>query len=204
MNPREGWVFFSVAGAGSVRLDEETKVLAVARAGEQAAEVMRYLPPGRHDLRTDGPIDQIIVRSIPELIYSCHTSGFEWEYLQEHVLPHCNAILGNTNDARAVKQWTGAAKRWFGFSAAPGHGVGGEVFLTAKKYLEERLSPQPGFSHPLLSGVMVDQISACRPEQKVEIAKMIGMILQNADLAGRQYRPGLRAVSSVRVRTWPS
>ena len=176
MNPRDGWVFITTSGNATLN-DEKTAI---------TGETMCYLPAGRHNLRVDKPV---IVRAVPELIYSCHACGIEWEYLRKHVLPHCNAILGNEHDEAAIREWTGEGKHWYGFSAAPGHGVGGEVFLDAQKYYSDRLSRDAGFRHPLFSGVMVDQISACSAPQKIEIAKMLAWIQQNSALQGKQYRP---------------
>lgn len=189
MNPRDGWVFFSLSGEGRVMLDGEEKPIAVVKAGEGTVEAMRYLPTGRHVVRTEGKFNQIIARSVPELIYSCHKCEFEWDYLKENVLANCNTILGNARDEAAVKEWSEQGKRWVGFSAAPGHGVGGELFLDARKYYEERLSKDEGFSHPIFEGVMVDQISSCTPRQKIEIAKMLAWIAGSPDLKGKQYRP---------------
>ena len=189
MNPREGWVFFSVVGSGHVNLLDPSTPLVFAEQNGPAFEAVRYLPAGRHELTVTGDVDQLIVRAIPQLIYSSYPGEFDWEFLSEHVFPHCNCILGTTGDERAIREWTDQGKRWIGFSAAPGHGVGQDVSLSAEKYWEDRLSKSEGFSHPLLSGVLVDQISSCRAQQKIEIAKMLSTILQNPDLKGRQYSP---------------
>ena len=189
MNPREGWIFVSKEGDGSVRLKNSDTQIAFSYQNGPAAESMCYLPAGRQMLTVSGRVDQLIVRAVPELIYSAYPGDFEWDFLSEHVFPHCNSILGTTADEAAVRQWTDQGKRWFGFSAAPGHGVGQDVYLSAEKYWEDRLAKSEGFGHPLLKGVLVDQISSCRAQQKIEIAKMLSTILQNPELDGKQYRP---------------
>ena len=188
MNPRDGWILFSFSGKGSARLGNEKTPL-LTGSGSSAVEAKRYLPAGRHVLHIEGDPEQVIVRAVPELIYSSVTGQYGWDYLKKHVLPHCNAILGNANNEAAIKEWTSEGGRWFGFSAAPGHGTGGNVFLDARSYYSDRLSKAAGFSHPLMSGVFVDQISACVPKQKVEIARMLSTIAANPALTGREYRP---------------
>lgn len=189
MNPRDGWVFFSATGDGNLTLDGQDEPLLAAHSANVPTEAMRYLPAGRYQLQTQKNVNRVIVRSIPELIYSNHPGDFEWDYLKEKVLPHCNTILGGDGDPAAIQEWTDSHKWWLGFSAAPGHGVGQETFLDARQYYEDRLSRTTGFSHPLLSGVLVDQISSCRSLQKIEIAKMLSSILEDPSLAGKQYRP---------------
>lgn len=185
MNPRDGWVYISATGNGRLSLGGE-ELIAVSDATEQR---MRYLRSGRAELSAEGEFDNIIVRAVPELIYSTHPGQFSWEFLNTHILPHCNAIVGSDQDRNAIREWTAQGKHWLGFSTAPGHGVGGSVFLDARRYYDERLSKDAGFRLPQFQGVMVDQISSCTAAQKVEIAKMLSWIRQQDNLANKQYRP---------------
>jgi len=202
MNPRDGWVFFSVTGPARVRLDSEDEPLLVASGDGKAVEAMRLLSVGRHELRIDGDPRQVIVRAIPELIYSCYpgtaprgrklgkASGREaWEYLKENILPHCTTILGDTSDAAAMREWVVEKhRRWITFGMAPGHGLGGETFYKADEYYRQLLRHE-GMTNPLASGVILDQFGACSVEQKTEIALAMARIAANPELKGRAYQP---------------
>jgi len=75
MNPRDGWVFFSISGSGGIRLDSGGEAVAAVAEGERTAEAMRRLPAGRHTLRVEGRLEQVIVRAVPELFYATYPDG---------------------------------------------------------------------------------------------------------------------------------
>lgn len=190
MNPRDGWVFFSISGSvAHATLDSETKPLAeLFLMYAPATEGMRLLRAGRHVLHLDGEFDHIVVRAIPELMYSCHRCGFDWEFLRKDVLSNSNTILGNSKDERAMKEWTAMGKKWITFAGAPSHGMGGSEFIPADKYYDI-LSEHGGFKHPLLSGIMVDQIGSSPVQQKIEIARTLSRMVDDPKFQGKEYRP---------------
>jgi len=202
MNPRGGWVFFSVTGPALVRLDSEDEPLLTASGKGNATEAMRLLAVGRHELHVEGEPGQVVVRAIPELIYSCYpsdaprpggaglASGREaWEYLKENILPHCTTVLGDTSDVAAMREWVAEEhRRWITFDVAPGHGLGGEKFYNADEYYQ-RLLGHEGMARALAAGMIVDQFGACSVEQKMEIARAMARVAANPELRGRAYQP---------------
>jgi len=189
MNPRKGWVFFSVAGPARVTLDDDATPLCRASEVHRPGEDMRLLSAGRHTLHVEGAPKQIIVRAIPDLFYSTVPGEFSWEFLKEKgVLSNCTSILGSTGNEAAMREWTGTGRKWYCFAIAPGHGLGGEKLYGAEEYYRKMLRHE-GFSHPLTSGVLVDQIGAAPIGQKVAIAGMVARILANPALKGRIYGP---------------
>ena len=188
MNPRDGWVFFAVTGGGRVTLDEENEPLGAVLHGQVPGEAMRLLRAGRHTLHVEGTPDQIVVRAIPELIFSCHPSGFTWDFLKKHVLPHCTSILGGTSDAPAMREWQATHRPWLTFCIAAAHATLNDVSYTAEEYYRFLLNHE-GFKNPLTSGVMVDAIGGSALRQKVELAGTLSRVVADPNLAGRSYRP---------------
>ena len=189
MNPRDGWVFFSLSAGGRARLDSEAEPLPAWRAGSNPAETMRLLKAGRHALHLEGQPQQVIVRAVPALFYSCHPGPFAWEFLKEHVLADCNTILGHAGHVDAdAREWAATGRTWLSFACAPGHGVGGEDFYTGERYYEALLASE-GFSHPAARGVMVDQIGSSSVAQKIEFARALTRILQNPAASGHGFHP---------------
>ena len=107
MNPRDGWCFFSLSGAATLRLDSDDKPFMTGRQGEKAAEAMRRLPAGRHVLRVEGQPEELVVRAIPEIVHtgilytpSPFLAGYPtytWEFLEESgILDNANVFLERT------------------------------------------------------------------------------------------------------------
>lgn len=172
-NPRDGWVFLrsaaKVKGRGKVQIfvDGEGKPLIVhTEENAQTQEAMRFLPAGEHRLRVwqegQAVVDSLVVRAIPELLY-CKLGydpwikphgPYDWRFLQKHILPHVNVIIGNGAEeqrllaAEAKKQ----GKRWL-------------VEVHAAPFFQ-RLSAEdsyrywvntPGLKEPVYDGIIVDE-----------------------------------------------
>jgi hypothetical protein len=108
MNPRKGWVFFSLKAGKEVKLflDAKNEPLLVGKGERTNAESMQLLSAGRHQIRFESPkndMKQLIARAIPELIYTRLAFGprtkefgpYDWEFLWRDVLPNCTTILGH-------------------------------------------------------------------------------------------------------------
>ncbi|NQV02022.1 MAG: hypothetical protein HQ542_05220, partial [Bacteroidia bacterium] len=196
MNPRDGWVFFSVSGAGNVVLDSGTKPILAVQSAKEPVETMRYLTIGRHVLHVYGKFDQIVIRSVPELIYSCwptKTIWFEWNFLSKEVFPNCNTILGDGSDEKTLRELNESGKKNIGFAIAPGHGLGGKEFYTADRYYEKLVSHK-GFKDPLMNGVIVDQIGSSSVEQKIEFVGALSRLAANPEFRGKSYQPWYEGV----------
>lgn len=172
-HPRDGWVFIRarVKGKGRVWIgvDEDTKeqaLIAHSATSPDTHEAMRFLPAGEHRLRVwqegQAAVDSLVVRAIPELLY-CKLGydpwikphgPYDWRFLQKHILPHVNVIIGNGTEeqrllaAEAKKQ----GKRWL-------------VEIHAGPYFQ-RLSAEdsyrywvntPGLKEPVYDGIIVDE-----------------------------------------------
>jgi len=100
MNPRDGWVFFSVSGDGCATLDEGDRL--------EDGESMRRLPAGRHILRIEGALDRITVHSVPEIVYCEYPSGPGYPGYDISIFGDLQGPSRSGPRARAWGQWTGA------------------------------------------------------------------------------------------------
>ncbi|HCQ04928.1 MAG TPA: hypothetical protein DIT99_31590, partial [Candidatus Latescibacteria bacterium] len=193
MNPRSGWVFFNITGKCEVKLDGESKPLALGKARQYPGEAMRYLSVGRHSLHIEGVAENVIIRSVPQIIYSSDPYRYSPEMMNE-ALANANIILGGSQaTAEFMHEWTDAGKKILAFAAAPSHRMIGNVriddqYVSAEDCYEQ-ITSHKGFSDPLRSGVMVDQIGSATPPQKMAIARALGRIADNQEFENRIYCP---------------
>jgi len=143
-NPRDGWVFLSLKtetkGNGSVKisLDSESAddaVIVSTGRDTKPVEAMRHLSAGEHTLvcfcDKDAEIEKLIVRAIPELIYSTFGHGalitehgpYDWDFLEEHILRNVNAIVTWIDPPVPdflITDWKRQGKKWIGTCSIPG------------------------------------------------------------------------------------
>ncbi|MBM4085421.1 MAG: LamG domain-containing protein, partial [Planctomycetes bacterium] len=178
-NPRDGWVFISSTADGGLwlSLDEPRKEKAIlAHEKSGTLEAMRRLPAGQHTIHVGGegnarPKD-LIVRAIPELIYCKFGSNphieqhgpYNYEFLQRHVLPHVNTIVGTGSQEQQpyVEQWKARGGKWIVECPLPGLSA---ESVTADE-AEKAWTANPGMKSPLLDGLIVDEFWTGLPEQK--------------------------------------
>ena len=193
MNPRSGWVFFNITGKCQVKLDAESEPLALGKARQYPGEAMRYLSVGRHSLNIEGLAEDVIIRSIPQIIYSSDPHRYSPEIMNE-ALANANILLGGSRaKTEFMHEWTDAGKKILAFAAAPSHRMIGNVriedqYVSAEDCYEQ-ITSHRGFADPLRSGVMVDQIGSATPPQKIAIAKALGRIADSQEFENKIYCP---------------
>ena len=182
-NPRDanlggGWVFISATrdadapGGVRIAIDSTDEAGAVIRqeAGQGGtAETMRHLSNGRHSLRIGGPgrrsVRQLVVRSIPELIYSrfpntakiAEYGPYDWQYLLRHVVGAYNTINGGCGEALGpfMRQWKARGGRWVDSNPLP-YSKGPDDPLTGDRAYEFWTS-RPAYQDPLADGTHADE-----------------------------------------------
>ena len=211
MNPRNGWCFFSATGDATVSLDAEDKPLLVSKAGAESVEAMRDLLAGRHVIRINGRVDQLIVRSIPALMYYQYTISpaiepygpYDWKFISKDVLANCNIISGGTSDEAHMREWAEQGRKWIVGTPIPGtSGFGG--LSTADEVYEYWTSPESrrsaGFLHPLTSGIIGDEVSTGSEQQLINWADALRRIAQNPQFKGRTFYPFCSTMGSEAAR----
>ncbi len=136
-NPRDGWVFLSAtsAGEGTVRLslgaaDEEPAAIEPFNepGNGESLEIMRDLSAGTYRVqvtsRGSASIERLVVRTIPEIVYSYYPSGpfvrpfgpYDEAFMEKYIFRNANCVVSRIyNDCRDrdhVKRWKREGRRW--------------------------------------------------------------------------------------------
>ena len=197
MNPRDGWCFFSVAGAASVTLAGEGSPLAAAGAGEGSAEAMRLLPAGRHTLSITGAPTQVIVRAIPALVHNVYptTPGIRafgphtWARMSKYTLPNCNMIESHTIDIPECDEWLAQGRHWIMNRLAAwldAQRSGGTVDGPAA--ILEHWRKTTGFGTDRISGMQVDEYGSWGGKL-IATARSAAMLAEDPGFAGKLWIP---------------
>ncbi len=202
-NPQDGWVFIastvSPGPSGPVAVTLNDKSLH-AHASAGTLEAMRFLPKGGHRLGVAptprGKLDRLVVRAIPELIYSkcgahphVHEYGkYDWAFLEKHVLPHVNVMVGDGSKGQQphAEQWRRQGKQWLVECGVPGLSQGESV--TADQ-AEAYWSKNPGMANPLLDGVIADEFFGSNSAKYGAWTEAVRRMHANDKLRGKRFYP---------------
>jgi len=159
-NPRKGWVYLACADGGAATIDG-ADVYMRTYAGRD--EAMAYLPEGEFVVGAPSGVEDIVVRTVPELMYCKYGydpyipeyGPYDQPYLEAHVLPHVNTIIGAGGDAERpfAEQWTSRGGRWIVERSLPTdrdeeHDVDDVV---------RTWTDTPGLTDPLYDGIFIDE-----------------------------------------------
>ncbi len=213
-NPRDGWVFISCTAKvkGSERvfiaLDDAPKEQAIIAhqtvqretriPKPETLEAMRYLSAGKHKVKVwregQASVESLIVRAIPELIfckfqYDPHVrlhGPYDWKFLQKHILPHVNCIVGSGADEhqRFVEEWKKQGKKWIVEVSATPY-FKSQSADEAYRYWAERA----GLKNPLYDGIIVDEFGGGDDERYRAIIESVRRIHQNEQFKGKVFYP---------------
>ncbi|MBU0609885.1 MAG: hypothetical protein KKI08_18520, partial [Armatimonadetes bacterium] len=178
-NPREGWLYLCVVPTPynlatvipQVVVDDMVVKL---RLVGRKWEAMRYLAEGPHKVRiTMGKGEwagRLIVRAVGEYVYAMYganplvpeTGNYTWEWLRKHCLDSYNVVIGPARmdfAAEEIKEWTGEGKQWMTQRNLPFDMDVNGVF--------DYWTKEPGFAHPLMSGIWADEFYGGEKMQKM-------------------------------------
>ncbi len=178
-SPREGWLYLCVVPTPynlatvipQVVVDD---VVVKLRLVGRKWEAMRYLPAGPHRVRiTVGNADwagRLIVRAVGEYVYAMYganplvpeTGNYTWEWLRKHCLDSYNVVIGPARmdfAAEEIKEWTSEGKQWMTQRNLPFDMDVDGVF--------DYWTKEPGFAHPLMSGIWADEFYGGEKMQKM-------------------------------------
>jgi len=167
-NPRNGWVFFSINSKNSnpeARINKNSVSL-VWRVNPEtgAKEAMQLLDKGKHTLSIkQSPSSKVIVRSIPELLFSDYPCSpnieaygeYDWDYLKKNVLSNVNTIVTNEKLNHSERdQWIKEGRQWIVHSQLTG--LNDTIPPTVEEVTEVWLN-NVGTTEPHFSGIIVDE-----------------------------------------------
>ena len=186
-NPRDatrmgGWIFISATTAGpaaegriSISLDATADVIVHKQGEDGTLETMRRLSGGKHRIRIDRAGDarlkHLIVRSVPELMYTrypatapiSHYGPYTWQWLEKHgMIENLNVMSGiahPTTVGDEMRRTRQSGRRWMDSLGFPGtHDVKEKLHtLTAQDAYDFWTSYYPYFKEPLCDGIIIDE-----------------------------------------------
>ncbi len=194
MNPRDGWCWFQLAGEAQATLDRAEQPLLAARAGQRAAEAMRRLPAGKHVLRVEGTPEDVVVRAVPVLFYNVYQTGTQigpfgiqtWDVLERDYFAACNTIEGARAFDDETARWRAEGKEWVLPVGVPERG--GRPL--APEEMVRQWQQNPGYSHPLLNGMQVDEFTGRYSDgDYLAFADAVARLAADGRFRGRQFIP---------------
>lgn len=176
--PIERWLYIrskAEVGDGSVSLsldsDDPSAAFTVHDGSEPVMVAKRRVPAGQHTIHvtTEGEarLLSLEVRAIPDIQHSRYPTqqwlksnpAYDWEFVTEHVMPAATTIItsGDPEGIREqVEEWIDRGGRWIVYTSRPGLHGNREIEQSGEG-LFEYFSSKPGFAHPLMDGVLVDE-----------------------------------------------
>ncbi|MGC9319848.1 MAG: hypothetical protein ACP5KN_17575, partial [Armatimonadota bacterium] len=177
--PIQRWLYIRTTaevgdGAVSIILDSDDPADAVTvHDGSQRVMVAkRRVEAGEHFVQVsaegDARLTQLEVRAIPDVQHSRYPTTvyhieanpeYDWEFISRHILPSATTIITSGDPSGIedrVRQWIDQGGRWIVYTSRPGLHGHREIEETGQR-LFEHYSTKPGFAHPLMDGVLVDE-----------------------------------------------
>jgi len=177
-------VTLSTRGAPARRIE-------LVKTPDGPAEAMCFVSAGVHTIRV-AKATRLVVRSVPELIYSALGDNpqvtpygpFNLEFLNRYVLSNVNCLVVNNPDAHRgfLRRWRQQGKRAINdVSAAP----------YFHKYSAEKAyafwTSTPGMTHPLLDGIIVNEFSGSEGREYEAMSECVRMIFGSDKYRNRTY-----------------
>ena len=194
LNPRRGWLFFANSGAERVQLRPQsggaTQEIILSDECGSAREAMRLLPQGRYGLSTDS-VRQLIVRAIPELIYTDYNDepqvtpcGPFRGAFQDTVLRNVNTVVG-TADETSAQKWRARGKKWLVHCGVPA-GTPDAPLTVGSAY--DYITTHAGFQSDAFDGLIADEFGGSGPECTVW-SEAVNKALSHTEYRGKAYYP---------------
>jgi len=221
MNPRDGWCFFSLRGKGSLHLNDDAKPVATAATEAGPAEAMRRLPAGRHRLKVTGSAEEVVVRSIPAMVYNVHEATpmirpfgpHTWQRVSKLMLPQCNIIEGHSEYLEPMREVKRAGKLWVSHAQTPRLMERRQQAVSVEEATAAWRGSM-GYDYPLASGIQADEfISGYSAKSYKAFAQSVALLSQDNAFSGRVFIPfvvrtydlpgGMLFMKSVLNAGWP-
>ncbi len=202
LNLRDGWIFFSVKTLTKNRhrpvahLDQNSNSLVFRINPETGAnEAMQFLAKGEHTLDLKHASDsQVIVRSIPEIIYSDHPSSphitpygpYDWSYLTKYVLSNVNTIVTSASSLSEteLEQWVKEGRNWIVHAGLPGLG---KTLPPTVEEVYESWAKSPGTIDPRFNGIIVDEFNQGTPDHYLAWTRALSSLYKNPDFSDKVF-----------------
>ncbi|MFW6156432.1 MAG: family 16 glycoside hydrolase [Armatimonadota bacterium] len=177
--PIQRWLYIrsqAEVNGGSVRLildtDDPEEAITVHDGSQRVMVAKRRVEAGEHTIHvtTEGRarLTKLEVRAIPDVQHSRYPTNrwlksnprYDWEFISRHILPSATTIITSGDPERItdnrIEEWIAEGGRWIVYTSRPGLHGNREIEESGER-LFEHYSSKPGFAHPLMDGVLVDE-----------------------------------------------
>ncbi|MCI0335426.1 MAG: hypothetical protein L0228_19640 [Planctomycetes bacterium] len=151
--------------------ESDNRVIEYHAGGSMDREAMRYVPAGRHTVTVHGgKVARFQVRRVPEIRYCRYQydpwvfqeGPYSWEFLQRHILPHVNTIVGTRGEDQSDRavSWRSNGGRWMIEIAAPGldrRDIGVRRRATTSEEVIGGLTADGELDRQWIDGLLVDE-----------------------------------------------
>jgi hypothetical protein len=164
-------------------------------------ESMRFVKAGDHQVQVAadgaGGLERLEVRTAPEIQHSRYPTRvqhikqgveYDWEFLGKYILPNVNTIISQDFPESAepqLREWKERGGKWIAYGGRVGRHSNRDLEASAE-VCAEQLAKRPGYVHPLLDGVLVDEF--CRETEPYGVYTGAVQSL-NARFPGRAFYP---------------
>ena len=206
--PIDRWIFIrtraQAPAGGEVRVAIENDPIgrpATIHTRSGTLEAMRYLKAGTYTLTVSreggAAIKHLTVRAIPALQHAFYCPSvlphiaaygpYDWAFLQKHILPHVNVLIGARSPKdEHIRSWKQMGRKWIriaGMRIPEFNDEAADAVDKAFKYW----SSSPGYQHPLMDGIIVDEFRGGDSPAFDAYRKAVERL--NATFPGRIYMP---------------
>ena len=163
---RPGYIFIAANAPTQVNLmlaEGSARSIDLVETPEGEAEAMCFLPAGTHRIHAPGAT-KLIVRSVPELIYSSFGGQplmpsygpYDLAFLERHLLSNVNCLVVNHPDAHGdfLDRWRAQGKRAIADTSATPYF---NRYSTEQAY--QFWTEAMGMNHPRLDGIILNELS---------------------------------------------
>ncbi len=194
------------SGSVSVMLDSDDPAEAVSEhtGGAAALRAKRLVKAGEHSItvKAEGGarLSSLEVRAIPDVQHSRFlnntyqiTNGgpYDLEFLRRYVLPSATTLITNGGLGGSVdflRGWVAGGGRCIGYGSRPQYAGAAEAEKNADA-LFEHFTAREGFSHELMSGVLVDEFYTANDPAYTAYTEMVRRINADPKYAGKGFYP---------------
>ena len=194
------------SGSVSVMLDsaDAAQAVSVHAGGAAALRAKRLVKAGEHSItvKADGGarLSRLEVRAIPDVQHSRFlnntyqiTNGgpYDLEFLRRYVLPSATTLITNGGPGGSVdflREWVAGGGRCIGYGSRPQYAGAAEAEKSVDA-LFDHFTAREGFSHELMSGVLVDEFYTVNDPAYPAYTEMVRRINADPRYAGKGFYP---------------
>lgn len=209
--PIDRWLVIETTaetGRGSVSVmldsDDPAKAVSVHSTGATALRAKRLVKAGEHSVTVKAEegarLKSLEVRAIPDVQHSrllnntyqvTNGGPYDLDFVRRYILPSATTMITNGGPGGNVdflREWVAAGGRCIGYGSRPKYTDNADAEKDADA-LFAHFTAREGFSHELMSGVLVDEFYTVNDPAYPAYTEMVRRINADPKYAGKGFYP---------------